>query len=96
MTDQQNEIDNDHNHEETVVTFTDENGVEHDFILVYTFETERGEYAVLLKKDEPDADGILLKIIEEDGEEFFVDIEDDEEWSFASNIYEGILAENQE
>lgn len=88
--------DDDHTHEETVVTFTDENGEEHEFVLVYTFESERGEYAVLLKKDDLEADGILLKIVEEDGEEFFVDIEDDEEWEFASNIYEGILAENQE
>jgi hypothetical protein len=37
----------------------------------------------------------LLKIEQEDGEAFLIDIEDEEEWNHALKVYESAVAEQQ-
>jgi uncharacterized protein YrzB (UPF0473 family) len=95
MTEHQHGPDCDHENEEAVFVITDEEGVEQEYIMVYSFETERGQYAVLLKKDDLESDGLLLKIEQEDGEAFLIDIEDEEEWNHALKVYESAVAEQQ-
>lgn len=85
------EHESDHEQEEAVFLIADENGNEHEFVMIYSFETNRGEYAVLIEKNHPEKDGVLFKIEEEDGEAFLSHVEDDEEWEQAVKVYEAIL-----
>ncbi len=70
-----------------LLTLVDEDGKEHEFELVDTAELEGVSYAALVPvfesgEDLLDDSGelILLKVVEEDGEEFLEPIEDDEEF----------------
>jgi uncharacterized protein YrzB (UPF0473 family) len=96
MTDHVHGPDCDHEHEESVFVIEDEDGVEREYMLVYTFESPRGAYAVLLQKDDPESDGVLMKIVEEEGDAYLTPIEDDEEWSHALELYESAVKEQQE
>ncbi|MBW7473597.1 DUF1292 domain-containing protein [Paenibacillus oenotherae] len=87
----------DHEHEEHVFLVTDEEGKEREMVMVYTFESEEQVYAVLLDRNDPEADGVIFRIEEENGEAFLVGIEDDAEWDRVTRIYEEIAQrENQE
>ncbi|WP_166238234.1 DUF1292 domain-containing protein [Paenibacillus turpanensis] len=97
--------DHDHEHgencgcgdEEQVFVITDEEGVDREMIMVYTFEAEEKVYAVLLDRNDPEADGLIFRI-EEDGEAgdaYLVSIDDDQEWDRVSKIYDEILASEQ-
>ena len=81
--------------EEHVFILTDENGEDHEMILVMTFAAEDREYAVLLDRNDPEADGLIFRLEEEDGELFLVNIEDDEEWEAALARYTEILEQEQ-
>ncbi len=86
----------DHEHDEMVFVVTDEDGNEHEMVLVYTFETGDQAYAVLLDRNDPEDDGVIFRIEEEDGEEVLVNIEDDQEWEKVMKVYEELAAqENQ-
>lgn len=70
-----------------LLTLVDEDGKEHEFELVDTAELEGVSYAALVPvfesgEDLLDDSGelILLKVVEDDGEEFLEPIEDDEEF----------------
>ncbi|MGI6403424.1 MAG: DUF1292 domain-containing protein [Oscillospiraceae bacterium] len=70
-----------------LLTLVDEDGKEHEFELVDTAEFEGVNYAALVPVFESgqellDDSGelILLKVVEEDGEEFLEPIEDDDEF----------------
>lgn len=80
-------------HEDDVFLVTDAEGKEHEMVIVYTFESEDQAYAVLLDRNEPDADGIIFRIEQENEEAFLVSIEDDEEWERVAGIYNKIAAE---
>ncbi|BBH21162.1 hypothetical protein Back11_25070 [Paenibacillus baekrokdamisoli] len=87
----------DHDHEEHVFLVSDEEGVEREMVMVYTFESEEQVYAVLLDRNDPEADGVIFRIEEEDGEAFLVGIEDDAEWERVTRIYEEVAQrENEE
>ncbi len=86
----------DHEHDEMVFVVTDEDGNEHEMVLVYTFETGDQAYAVLLDRNDPEDDGVIFRIEEEDGEEVLVNIEDDQEWEKVMKVYEELaVQENQ-
>lgn len=86
----------DHEHDDEVFLVTDEEGNEHEMILVYTFDTGDRSYAVLLDRNNPEEDGVIFRI-EQDGEdEVLVNIEDDEEWERVVNAYEEIVARETE
>jgi len=86
-----------HDHDDdSVLIVTDEDGNEHEMVLVSTFETGERAYAVLLDRNDPEDEGVILRI-EEDGEdEVLVNIEDDEEWEQVMKVYEELAAQEAE
>ncbi|MFC4305712.1 DUF1292 domain-containing protein [Cohnella boryungensis] len=96
MSDHVHDENCEHDHDEAVFIVTDEEGIEHEMVLVYTFETNDRAYAVLLDRNDPEDDGIIFRV-EEDGEdEVLVNIEDDQEWETVMKAYEALAAqENQ-
>lgn len=89
------ESNHDHEHVDPTVILTDSEGNEKEMVIVYSFEFRESQYAVLLDKNEPDEDGVLMKV-EQDGDEAFLsNIEDDEEWEAAVAAYEKIVNEEQ-
>jgi uncharacterized protein YrzB (UPF0473 family) len=85
--------DHDHEHGEDVFVVTDENGKEHEMVMVYTFESKDQAYAVLLDRNDPDADGVIFRIEEENEEAFLVNIEDEAEWERVVTVYNEIVAQ---
>ena len=75
------------------ITLVDENGVEREFEIVDSLVTENNEYFALIPTETSDNlsddDGqlVILKVVEEDGEEFLEPIEDDEEYEEISEIF---------
>jgi len=90
------DCNHDHDHEEHVFVVTDEDGVEREMVMVFTFESESQVYAVLLDRNDPEADGIIFRIEEEGEEAFLVGIEDDAEWERVTKIYEEIARAESE
>ncbi|GGG09554.1 DUF1292 domain-containing protein [Paenibacillus abyssi] len=88
--------DHDHEHEEHVFLVSDEEGNEREMVMVFTFESENQVYAVLLDRNDPEADGVIFRIEEENEEAFLVGIEDDEEWNRVTKIYEEIANQENE
>jgi len=89
--------DHEHDHEhDPVFILTDEEGREHEMIMVYTFDSEGSAYAVLLDRNDPEADGVIFRIEEENDEMFLVGIEDDEEWERVAKIYEEIASQEDQ
>ncbi|OUM96480.1 MAG: hypothetical protein A9Z00_13800 [Thermobacillus sp. ZCTH02-B1] len=82
--------------QDAVFILTDEDGREHEMIMVYTFDAEDSAYAVLLDRNDPEADGVIFRIEEENGEMFLVGIEDDEEWDRVVKVYEEIAGRESE
>lgn len=79
--------------EDHVIILADEEGNEREMVVVYTFESEDKAYAVLIDRNEPESDGVIFRLEEEDEESFLVPIEDDAEWDKVVAVYEGILEE---
>jgi uncharacterized protein YrzB (UPF0473 family) len=90
------DCDHDHEHGEDVFVVTDENGKEHEMVMVYTFESQEQAYAVLLDRNDPDADGVIFRIEEENEEAFLVNIEDEAEWERVVAIYNEIVSQETE
>ncbi|MBL0388190.1 DUF1292 domain-containing protein [Tumebacillus sp. ITR2] len=82
----------DHDHEE-VVTLTDAEGVEREFIIVEEMNVENDRYAILVPADGEDEDGVIMKIGQDENGEYLVDIEDDEEWKKVVAAYEKLTDE---
>ncbi|MCR8656045.1 DUF1292 domain-containing protein [Paenibacillus endoradicis] len=80
----------DHEHEEHVFIIANDEGEEREMVMVYTFESEDMMYAVLLDRQDPEQDGVIFRVEEENEEAFLVGIEDDEEWNRVQAIYEEI------
>ncbi|MBR2417695.1 MAG: DUF1292 domain-containing protein [Clostridia bacterium] len=87
-----------------IVSVTDEEGVEHLFEELDRIETDDGNrYVALLpifddEEEILDSDGdvLILKVIEEDGETYLVQIEDEKEFNEIGNIIEDRLIEKYE
>ncbi|MBE6899840.1 MAG: DUF1292 domain-containing protein [Ruminococcaceae bacterium] len=75
------------------VTLVDENGKETEFEIVDSLVTENNEYFALIPTetaenvDSDDGELVILKVVEEDGEEFLEPIEDDDEYNEISEIF---------
>lgn len=82
--------------DDLVVVLIDEDDVEHSFIIIENITVDGLNYAVLepLNEDEREEDSaIVLKVVEEDGEELMFDIEDDEEWERVVNYWNQLVDE---
>jgi uncharacterized protein YrzB (UPF0473 family) len=88
--------DCDHEHEEDIFIVTDEEGKEHEMVMVYTLENQEKTYAVLLDRNDPEADGVIFRIEEEGDDAFLVNIEDEEEWNRVVQLYEQAVAESED
>ncbi len=86
--------------QESTVVLTDEEGNEHEFMVVDILEVEGSEYAILLPMTgdevQEEEEAIILKIeTDEEGEELLVSIEDDNEWDKVAQAWEEMLAEEE-
>ena len=87
-----------------IVSVVDEDGVEHIFEELDRIETDDGNrYVALIPvyDDEveildDDGDVLILKVIEENGETYLVQIEDEKEFNEIGNIIEDRLIEKYE
>lgn len=76
-----------------ILTLQDDEGVDHDFEVLDTYDDEEDRYMALVPVEDEEAlesdDGelVILKIQEEDGEEFLVAIEDEAEFDKISAIF---------
>ena len=84
-----------------LISLEDEDGVSHDFEIVSAIEEETAAYVALVpvyddaedSLEEP-ADLVILKVMEEDGEEFFESIDDEMEFNRISKKFMDQLSED--
>ena len=83
-----------------LVTVQDEDGKEHQFEIIDAIETDDGRYVALLPVyDDPeetlndDGELIILQVVEEDGGEVLVPIEEEETFDEIADICEERLAD---
>lgn len=87
-----------------IVSVVDDDGKEHTFEELDRIETDDGSrYVALLPVYdddieilEGDGDVLILKVIEEDGENYLIQIDDDDEFDRIGNIFEDRLIEKYE
>ena len=86
-----------------VYTLTDEDGNESDFELLGRHDVDGQSYVALAPIDvdedsdeEEEGSFIVLKVVEEDGEEIFETIEDDEEFDRIADIFEDELMQDMD
>ena len=92
------------NMDRDIVSVIDDEGKEHFFEELDRIELDDGRRYVALIPDfegEPellddDGDVLILKVIEEDGETYLIQIEDEEEFNEVGNIIEDRLIEKYE
>lgn len=81
--------------EDVQILLEDEEGQEHEFILIKKFLLDSEEYVVLQPMDEDEQ--IIFKFAkDDDGDEFLSYIEDEEEWEQVANAYKEIAMEDEE
>ena len=75
------------------VTLTDEEGVERDFDIIGTMQIDGCDYFALVAVDGSEDEYIILKAIEEDGEEVLITIDDDDEFDRVADAFDNELME---
>lgn len=77
-----------------IISLTDEEGNEYDFEILDRLETDNGDYVALLpvyddpqKEIDESGDLVIMKIGEEDGEEYFENIDDDDEYDTVADAF---------
>ena len=77
-----------------MLTLTDEEGKEHELLIVDKIVVNGTEYLALVPAVECEEDGLYIyKVIVEDGEEYIEPIEDDKEFEEISETFEDRLSE---
>lgn len=87
-------MDNNNDYNPDIVTLQDDDGKEYTFEVLDAIETDDGRYLAMLPVyDDPqqqlDDSGelVVVKAEEENGEEYFTDIEDDDEYETVSEAF---------
>ena len=77
-----------------IVTLSDDDGKEYSFEVLDAVETDDARYVALLPVyDDPEdfvgdsGELVILRVVEEDGEDFFEEIEDDDEYDSVSETF---------
>ena len=77
-----------------IISLTEEEGNEYDFEILDRLETDNGDYVALLpvyddpqKELDESGDLVIMKIGEEDGEEYFENIDDDDEYDTVADAF---------
>jgi len=85
---------NEYDYNPDLVTLTDDDGKEYSFEVLDAIETDDGRYLAMLPtyndpKDMLDDSGelVIVKVIEEDGEEYYTEIEDDDEYETVADAF---------
>ena len=93
MSKQNNNLPENEDYGNDIVTLVDENGKETEFEIVDSLVSENNEYFALIpvetaeNVDSDDGELVILKVVEEDGEEFLDEIEDDDEYESIAEIF---------
>ncbi len=81
-----------------LITLSDDEGNEYTFEVLDAIETDEGRYLALLpqyedpqKMLEDSGELVIVKSIEENGEEFFAEIENDDEYETVADAFEDRL-----
>lgn len=86
--------------EDEIITLTDDDGKEHEFVVVDVIEVTEKEYAILLPIDtseDEEAEAVILRLEKDaDGDDVLVDIESEEEWEQVAQAYEDLLDDEGE
>ncbi len=81
--------------EDEIITLTDDEGKDHEFVVVDVIEVENKEYAILLPIDteeDEEAEAVILRLEKDaDGDDVLVNIESEEEWEQVAQAYEELL-----
>lgn len=85
------DCDHDHDDEEQTFIITDEEGIDHEMIMIYTFESDDRHYAVLIEKNDPEAEGLIFRIEQENEDVYLVTIDDDQEWERVVTVYNELV-----
>jgi len=85
---------NEYEYNPDIVTLSDDSGKEYTFEVLDAIETDTGRYLALLPTfDDPqkmlDDSGelVIVKVGEEDGEEYYYEIEDDDEYEMIAEAF---------
>lgn len=96
-------MDNNDIYEPDIISVTDENGNEILFELLERYETEDNVYVAITEyRDdaeeivEADYEVIILKVLEDNGEEYLAEIEDENEYEHISDILMAKIEEQYE
>lgn len=83
-----------------IVSVIDDEGNEHRFEILDAIETDKNRYVALLpiyddaeQAVEDDGELVILTVVEENGEDLLVPIEDDDEFEEIAEIFEERLAD---
>ncbi len=69
------------------ITLKDEEGNDHEFEILDVIEVDDSEYAILAGVESDEA--IALRVeVNDDGQQFLVDISDDQEWNRVAEAWE--------
>ena len=86
------EMNNEYNPD--IITLADDNGKEYTFEVLDAIETDDGRYLALLpsyqdpkKMLEESGELVIVKVGEEDGEEYYYEIEDDDEYEMVADAF---------
>ncbi len=85
--------------EADVVLLVDEDGNEHEFLLLDRFEVNQGNYAILVpvlesengengEAFEHEEEAFIFRIDENAGEEVLVEVDDENEWKIVAAVWE--------
>ena len=75
------------------VTLTDEEGVEREFDIIGTLELDGNQYFALVAVDGNEDEYIILKSVEENGEEVLITIDDDDEFDKVADAFDNEMME---
>lgn len=88
-----NQLDNEE-YNPDILTLSDDNGKEYTFEVLDAIETDDSRYLALLpvyddpkKMLEDSGELVIVKVEEENGEEFFTEIEDDDEYETIADAF---------
>lgn len=77
-----------------IVTLSDDDGKEYTFEVIDAIESDEGRYLAMLpvfddpqKMLEDSGELVIVKVGEENGEEYFFEIEDDDEYEFVADTF---------
>lgn len=82
--------------EADTIILTDDEGEEHEFMVVDVLEVDGREYVILLPLDDEgdEEEAVVFRLdVDESGEEILCEIDDDAEWEAVEKAWEKAVAE---